>query len=120
MWMVLAAFAGSAVTLLAQDPVKVDAKHYKVELENDHVRVLRINYGAHEKSVMHAHPESVAIFLTDGHGRFTLPDGKTVDAPFKAGTTMWSAAGQHLPENVGDEPFELVLVELKGGPAAPH
>jgi len=26
----------------AQDAVKVDPKHYKVELENDQVRVLRI------------------------------------------------------------------------------
>lgn len=118
LWMVLAVFAGSAVTLLAQDAVKVDPKHYKVELENDQVRVLRITYGPHEKSVMHAHPDSMAIFLTDGHGKFTLPDGKTVDAPFKAGSTMWSPAGQHLPENVGDQPFELILVELKGGPTA--
>ena len=30
------------------DPAKVDSKHYKVEFENDKVRVLRINYGAHE------------------------------------------------------------------------
>jgi hypothetical protein len=27
----------------ADDPVKVDPKHYKVEFENDRVRVLRIN-----------------------------------------------------------------------------
>jgi hypothetical protein len=27
-----------------EDPVKVDAKHYKVEFENDRVRVLRITY----------------------------------------------------------------------------
>ncbi len=47
-----------AVPAFAQDPVKVDSKHYKVELENDQVRVLRINYGAGEKSVMHEHPGS--------------------------------------------------------------
>src|SRR5450755_172828 len=45
--------AGGAAN--AQDPVKVDAKHYKVEFENDSVRVLRITYPAHEKSVMHHH-----------------------------------------------------------------
>jgi hypothetical protein len=44
----------------------VDPKHYKVELENEQVRVLRINYGAHEKSVMHSHPNSVAIFQNKG------------------------------------------------------
>jgi hypothetical protein len=28
-------------------------------------RVLRIHYGPHEKSVMHYHPATVAVFLTD-------------------------------------------------------
>jgi quercetin dioxygenase-like cupin family protein len=97
----------------AQDPVKVDAKHYKVEFENDSVRVLRVTYPAHEKSVMHHHPDTVAVFLTDGKSRFTLPDGKTQDAPVKAGATQWTDAGEHLPENLGDKPFELILVELK-------
>jgi quercetin dioxygenase-like cupin family protein len=97
----------------AQDPVKVDAKHYKVEFENGNVRVLHITYGPHEKSVMHHHPANVAVFLTDGKGRFTMPDGKTQDLPMKAGTVQWSAGGNHLPENLGDKPFELILVELK-------
>src|SRR6202171_6379078 len=98
---------------VAQDPIKVDAKHYKVEFENDRVRVLRITYGPHEKSVMHHHPASVAVFLTDGQSRFTMPDGKTHDAPVKTGSVQWWESGKHLPENVGDKPFELILVELK-------
>ena len=99
---------------MAQDPVKVDAKHYKVEQENSQVRVLRIHYGAHEKSVMHEHPASVAVFLNDGDSKFTLPDGKTIESHFKPGQVMWEAAGKHLPENTGDKPFDLILVELKG------
>jgi len=102
----------------AQDPVKVDPKHYKVEFENDSVRVLRITYPAHEKSVMHYHPNSVAVFLTDGASRFTQPNGKTQDVPVKAGAAQWTEAGEHLPENVGDKPFELILVELKPKKAA--
>ncbi len=97
----------------AQDPTKVDAKHYKVEFENDQVRVLRITYGPGEKSVMHEHPDALAIFLTDAKGKFTLPDGSTQAPDMKAHTTMWTPAGKHLPENTGDKPFELVLVELK-------
>ncbi len=100
-------------SVLAQDPVKVDSKHYKVEFENSQVRVLRIKYGPHEKSVMHRHPNSVAIFLTDINGKFTFPNGKTQDISSKAGETQWTPAGLHLPENTGDQPFELVLVELK-------
>jgi quercetin dioxygenase-like cupin family protein len=111
-------FAAAAVPAMAQDPVKVDPKHYKVEFENDEVRILRVTYGAHEKSVMHEHPNAVAVFLADGQSRFTLPDGKTQDNPIKAGTSMWTPAGKHLPENLGDKPFELILVETKAKPAA--
>ena len=63
--------------LISADPVRVDPKHYIVEAENDRVRVLRVRYGPHEKSVMHGHPAVVAVFLTENHGRFTLPEGRT-------------------------------------------
>jgi quercetin dioxygenase-like cupin family protein len=112
--LVLATLSFIAAPAFAQDPVKVDPKHYKVEFENEQVRVLRINYAPGEKSVMHQHPNSVAVFLTDGNVKFTAPDGKTQETPAKAGSTIWTPGGKHLPENVGDKPFELILVELKG------
>ena len=97
----------------AKDAVKQDPKHYKVEFENDQVRVLRIAYGQHDKSVMHSHPESVVIFLTDGKGKFTFPDGKTQETPFEAGKVMWFPATTHQPENIGKKRFELIQVEMK-------
>jgi quercetin dioxygenase-like cupin family protein len=116
--LVVAMLAASAGFAVAQDAVQVDPKHYKVEFENEQVRVLRITYAPGEASVMHEHPANVAVFLTDGQGRFTLPDGTTQDAPFEAGSVVWGDAETHLPENVGEAPFELILVELKGGPPA--
>jgi quercetin dioxygenase-like cupin family protein len=98
---------------MAQDPVTVDPKHYTIEFENDQVRVLRIRYGPHEKSVMHGHPASLAVFLADTRGKFTFPDGKTEEFTTKTGQTMFSPAGEHLPENLSDQRFEVVLVELK-------
>src|ERR1035438_2347534 len=71
--------------LSAQDAAKVDAKHYTVLSENDQVRILKVHYGPHEKSVMHSHPNAVAVFLTSSKARFTFPDGKTLDANVKAG-----------------------------------
>jgi quercetin dioxygenase-like cupin family protein len=97
----------------AQDAVKVDPKHYKVEFENDQVRVLRITYAPGEKGNMHSHPEGIAVFLTDGNGRFTYPDGKTEDISFKSGTVVWIPALTHQPENTGDKPFELIQIEMK-------
>jgi quercetin dioxygenase-like cupin family protein len=96
-----------------RDPVTVDPEHYQVESENEQVRVLRIRYEPHSKSVMHGHPASVAIVLTDGKCRFTYPDGKTEDHDIKAGQTMTMPAMDHLPENTGNRPFEVILVELK-------
>jgi quercetin dioxygenase-like cupin family protein len=95
------------------DPVKVDPKHYKVEFENESVRVLRISYAPGEKSVMHYHPGSVAVYLNDGNARMTTPDGKSVDTAIKAGAASWAPAGSHLPQNVGDKSFEVIVVELK-------
>src|ERR1700680_4612662 len=67
----------TAATASAQDATKVDPKHYKVEFENDQVRVLRISYGPHEKSVMHSHPAGLVVYLTDARGKITTPDGKS-------------------------------------------
>ena len=98
---------------ISADPVKVDSKHYTVETENDRVRVLRVRYGPREKSVMHGHPAVVAVFLTENNGRFTLPDGRTEERSWKAGECMVMPAEDHLPENLSDNPWELVLIELK-------
>lgn len=99
---------------MAQDPVKVDPQHYTVELENEQVRVLRIRYEPREKSLMHGHPASFGVHLTDAHVRFTLPDGKTEEVRVKAGTVLSYPAGEHLPENLSDQPLELVFLEVKG------
>ena len=95
------------------DPVKLDPKHYKVVIDNDQVRVLRAKYGPHEKSVMHEHPASVAVFVSDGHTKFTLPDGASQDNNAKAHDATWADAGKHLRENVGDTPLEVMVIELK-------
>ncbi len=100
--------------LSAQDAVKVDPKHYTVISENAEVRILKVHYGAHEKSVMHSHPNAVAVPLNDASVQFTLPDGKKDSKTFKAGEAVYTPAGTHLPENTGDKGMDLILVELKG------
>lgn len=111
----LAFFFIAAPVAFGQDPVAVDPKHYKVMLDNDQVRVLKIRYGPKEKSVMHEHPASVVVFLTNSQTRFSLPDGSKMDGGGKAGDAQFADAGKHLPQNVGSAAMEAVLVELKGG-----
>ncbi|MGE5114464.1 MAG: cupin domain-containing protein [Acidobacteriaceae bacterium] len=103
----------AVINATGQDAAKVDPKHYKVEIDNPQVRVVRIHYGPHERSVMHSHPNSVVVYLTDGKIRMHLPDGKTQDASAKKGATAYLPASVHDPENIGDQPFELIQVELK-------
>ena len=114
----VAVLAGAAVMLRAQDAAKVDAKHYTVVFENDQVRVLKAHYAPGEKSAMHSHPNAVAVFLNDGKGKFSFPDGTSKDFVAKAGDAMWNDATVHLPENTGDKAFEVVVVELKTKAAA--
>ncbi len=109
----LLAFIFLGGSSFAQDATVVDPDHYKVEFENDEVRVLRITYGPGEKSVMHFHPEGMAIFLTDGKSKFTLPDGTSVETSFKAGDFNWLPESTHQPENIGKKPFEVIQIEMK-------
>jgi quercetin dioxygenase-like cupin family protein len=95
------------------DPVKLDPTHYKVEFENQRVRVLRVNYGPGEKSVMHSHPDGIGIFLTPQHARFAFTTGRSTETHFPAGEVKWLPEAIHLPENLSDQPLEVVLVELK-------
>jgi len=83
------------------DPSVVDAKHYKVVLENDQVRVLRIHYGPHEKGPEHEHIlNRVVLFLND------QKNGKTDDVHV-------SGAQTHVEENPGDTVADRIAVELK-------
>ena len=100
-------------TALAEDAVTADPGHYTVEFENDKVRIIRVKYGPGEKSVMHTHGPNAAVFLTGNSVRMNLADGTSQELVSVAGATAWSDGDEHLPENLTDEPLEVVLVELK-------
>jgi predicted metal-dependent enzyme (double-stranded beta helix superfamily) len=97
-----------------RDPVKLDPKHYKVELENDRFRIVRITYGPNEKSPMHQHLPGVAIMLTDADFKFTYPDGRAEEFHKKAGEFMSSEElWEHHPENLTNKTFQALFIELK-------
>ncbi len=112
-----AALLWMAVPAAAQDPVKVDPAHHKVEFENDQVRVLRVTLAPGEKTPAHSHPGGVAVFLNDSKNRLTV-DGKSEEPPRKAGSVVELKAVTHVVENVGTTPSEVIVIELKGKPAA--
>ena len=102
-----------ANVMLAQEATKVEPTHYRVAFENESVRVVDIHYGPHERSVMHQHPSGVAVYITEGHFRFTDESGKVIEASAKAGEARWFPPFTHKVENLSDKPFDGVYIEIK-------
>ena len=112
-------WSGVAVCLvggscLAQDPTKVEPKHYHLDFENDKVQVVSVHYGPHEKSAMHEHPGGVVVILTGAHLRFTDENGKTREVFSKPGEARWYPPFHHKVENLGDTPYDAVYIGIKG------
>ena len=98
---------------VAQDPTKVEPKHYKLDFENERVLVVNVHYGPHEKSEMHDHPGGVSVSVTGGHLRFTDQNGKVTEVYAKAGEARWFPPFKHKVENLGDEPYNGVYIGIK-------
>lgn len=98
----------------AQDPTKVEPKHYKLDFENERVQVVSVHYGPHEKSAMHEHPGGVVVFLSSAHLRFTDENGKTREVFSKPGEARWYPPFHHRVENLGDTAYDAVYVGVKG------
>jgi beta-alanine degradation protein BauB len=104
---------GGSVGSLAQDPTKVEPRHYKLDFENDRVQVLSVHYAPHEHSVLHEHPGGVVVILTEAHLRFTDENGKTREIFSKPGEARWYPPFKHRVENLGDTPYDAVYIGLK-------
>src|SRR5258708_20038601 len=81
----------------AQDPVKIDPAHYKVELENGRVRVLHVTVEPNGKLEVNELEDAVVVPLRDYES--TL---KTANGPTKvervAGKPAWVPAGRREVE----------------------
>jgi beta-alanine degradation protein BauB len=111
-WMMV--FVGLAIgTVQAQDPTKVESKHYKLAFENEFVQVVDVHYGPHEKSQMHDHPGGVVVVLTAGHLKFTDQNGKITEVYAKPGESRWFPAFKHKVENLGDTSYNAVYIGIK-------
>lgn len=105
---------GLSMDTMAQDPTKVEPKHYKLDFENDKVQVVSVHYGPHEKSSLHEHPGGVVVVITAGHLKFTDEKGKVTEVFAKPGEARWFSPFKHTVENVGDSSYNAVYVGIKG------
>jgi quercetin dioxygenase-like cupin family protein len=91
------------------DAIAADSKHYKVEFENDIVRVLRVRLDAGDSTPRHAHSAYCAIELSDS----SLKEGDGPTSESKAGQVFCGDATSHAPKNVGKAMAESIVVEFK-------
>jgi len=99
-----------------------DPEHYHLEFENEFVRVIRCRIPGRDKVKMHNHPfGSVIIFMTDQNLHQTLESGKTEEAHNKAGHIVWGTGSQsqHMGENVTDQMYEYIRVDIKAAAPKP-
>ena len=113
-----------AVNVLAQDPLKTLPNAYKLEFENEWVRVVRVHYAPHEKLPAHEHTPTASayVYLNDG-GPVVF---NHVDKEYGAVTRPATKAGSfrvyhgiqehHEVENQSDVPSEFLRVEFKTDP----
>jgi hypothetical protein len=108
----------------AQDPVKTLPDNYRLEFENDFVKVVHVIYPAHAKLPAHAHPQgsTAFVYLTDGppvvFGHIGLEYGAITRPATVAGAVRLGRAVDeiHEVENPGDTPSEFLRVEFKAIP----
>jgi quercetin dioxygenase-like cupin family protein len=107
----------AASVAVAQDPTKIEPKHYKLDFENEHVQVVSVHYGPHEKSALHDHIGGVVVSLTEAHLRFTDENGKVREVYSKPGEARWYPPFKHRVENLGDTSYEALYIGVKSKPA---
>jgi len=99
------------------DAVRVDPTRYKIDFENDRVRIVRLGFGPHEKGMMVEHPPRVLATLTDVAVKLLFADGRTDERGAPAGVAAWLDGETLLTENANNQPLEVVLIEPKSGRA---
>ena len=105
---------GSLVTWPAKDPLKVAPKIYKVEFENDQVRVVRVRIPAKGAIPQHEHAtKRVSVALTDAKIQLTKADGSKVDAAFTAGEPRWGMPDVHAEQSLVDHSIEMIMIDIK-------
>jgi hypothetical protein len=113
-----------SIGLMAQDPLKTLPNNYKLEFENEWVKVVRVHYGAREKIPEHNHTETGAayVYLNDSgpvvFKHIGLSYGAVTRAAVKAGTfRLYKAVKEtHEVENPNDAPSDFLRIEFKTEP----
>ncbi len=101
-------------TLSPRDPVKVDARHYSIDLENPQVRVTRVRLGAGETTPVVEHSlVRLVTYLTDQEIEVKPEHGQARIEKHQAGQIEWRKPSVESVRNVGAGAAEAVAIYFK-------
>ena len=101
---------------VAPDLLIADPQHYKLEFENEWVRVIHEHMPPHEGVKMHTHPDpgGVVVSLTYQNLRQTQADGSVrVLTDGVPGRVNWATGRTHRGDNLMDTDYDYIEVEPK-------
>jgi hypothetical protein len=96
-----------------RDPLKIDAKHYHLDFENEHVRAIRFTLKPDEAVPMHDDVDALAVCIQECHLRFTRVDGHIQDVHMETGESRWLYGDAHSARNLNTNPMEMLFIEVK-------
>lgn len=96
-----------------RDPVNQDPGHFKPVLEDAHARVLLMHLNPREGTVESQFTDRLEIALTPRHESVTDVDGKSHEVRRDAGSVRWNRAVMYSTVNLGEQPLDKLIVELK-------
>ena len=99
--------------LKTRDALQVDPRHYRIEFENDKMRVLRLTLKSSETVPMHDDKDALAVCLNECHVRFTSPNGRSEDIHMEPGAARWIFGDTRSEKNLGTKPVEMLFIEMK-------
>lgn len=110
-----------AASASAQNPVETLPANYRLLMENQWVRVIKVHYAPHEKVPVHDHAAGpvIYVYLADGgpvrFQHFTPRYVLAIRPPIKQGAFRMHHAliERHAVENTSDLPSDFLRVELK-------
>ena len=99
--------------LKTRDALQVDTQHYRLDFENEKMRVLRLTLKPSETVPMHDDKDVLVVCLKECHVRLTAPNGRSEDIHMEAGTSRWIYGETRSEKNLGTKPVEMLFVETK-------
>jgi hypothetical protein len=99
--------------LKTRDALQVDTLHYRLDFENEKMRVLRLTLKPSETVPMHDDKDALVVCLKECHVRFMSPNGRSEDIHMEPGASRWIYGETRSEKNLATKSVEMLFVETK-------